>query len=98
MNLKSPSWSGYWMQHRFGVSTLASGLAAALSKNGRRKRATGDMNVGDGVAHSFYKGKPGAASPTCWKSKVELMPRSRRTFYLASIAERKNEQQTKPAR
>ena len=42
-----------------GVSTLASGLAAALSKTGDGNVLLVDMNVDQGVAHSFYKGKPG---------------------------------------
>ena len=42
-----------------GVTTLASGLAAALSGTGNGSVLLVDMNAGEGVTHSFYKGKPG---------------------------------------
>lgn len=42
-----------------GVTTLASGLAAALSRTGNGSALLVDMNAGEGVTHSFYKGKPG---------------------------------------
>lgn len=42
-----------------GVSTLAGGLAAALSKTGTGNVLLVDMNAGDGTAQSFHKGKPG---------------------------------------
>jgi uncharacterized protein involved in exopolysaccharide biosynthesis/Mrp family chromosome partitioning ATPase len=41
-----------------GVSTLAGGLAAALSKTGNGNVLLVDMNMGQGVAHCFYKGEP----------------------------------------
>lgn len=42
-----------------GVTTLAAGLAAALSKTGDGTALLVDMNAADGKTHSFYKGKPG---------------------------------------
>jgi succinoglycan biosynthesis transport protein ExoP len=42
-----------------GVTTLASGLAATLSRTGSGSVLLVDMNHGEGVTHSFYKGKPG---------------------------------------
>ncbi len=42
-----------------GVTTLSSGLAAALSRTGNGSVLLVDMNAGEGVTHSFYKGKPG---------------------------------------
>lgn len=42
-----------------GVTTLAAGLAAALSKTGEGTALLVDMNTADGKTHSFYKGKPG---------------------------------------
>lgn len=42
-----------------GVTTLASGLAASLSRTGSGSVLLVDMNAGEGVTHSFYKGKPG---------------------------------------
>jgi Mrp family chromosome partitioning ATPase len=42
-----------------GVSTLASGLAASLSKTGDGSALLVDMNTADGRTHTFYRGKPG---------------------------------------
>lgn len=42
-----------------GVSTLANGLAASLSRTGNGSVLLVDMNTAEGVTHSFYKGKPG---------------------------------------
>jgi len=42
-----------------GVSTLASGLAAELSKTGDGNVLLVDVNGDQGVAHSFHKGRPG---------------------------------------
>ncbi|MGZ4971459.1 MAG: cellulose synthase operon protein YhjQ/BcsQ, partial [Limisphaerales bacterium] len=44
-----------------GVTTLASGLAAALSETGDGNVLLVDMNVQNGAAHPFFKGKPGCA-------------------------------------
>jgi polysaccharide biosynthesis transport protein len=41
-----------------GVTTLAAGLAAALSETGDGNVLLVDMNVHNGVAHPFFKGKP----------------------------------------
>ena len=53
--------------HGAGVSTLASGLAASLSKTGDGSALLVDMNTSDGRTHSFYRGKPG-----CGPSEVEI--------------------------
>jgi len=42
-----------------GVTTLASGLAASLSRVGNGNVLLVDMNVNEGVARSFHHGKPG---------------------------------------
>lgn len=42
-----------------GVSTLASGLAASLSRTGRGSVLLVDWNSNPGVTYSFYKGKAG---------------------------------------
>lgn len=42
-----------------GVSNIAAGLASTLSETGDGRVLLVDMNVGEGAAHSFYKGKPG---------------------------------------
>ena len=44
---------------RAGVTTLAAGLAVALSKTGDGNVLLVDMNGGQGATHSFYKGKAG---------------------------------------
>jgi uncharacterized protein involved in exopolysaccharide biosynthesis len=41
-----------------GVTTLAAGLAAALSETGDGNVLLVDMNVHNGAAHPFFKGKP----------------------------------------
>jgi polysaccharide biosynthesis transport protein len=41
-----------------GASTLAGGLAAALSETGDGKVLLVDMNVGEGDLHPFFEGKP----------------------------------------
>lgn len=45
--------------HGAGVTTLAGGLAAALSKTGDGSALLVDMNTANGRTHSFYRGKPG---------------------------------------
>lgn len=42
-----------------GVTTLATGLAASLSMTGEGNVLLVDMNVGEGAAQSFHKGRPG---------------------------------------
>jgi Mrp family chromosome partitioning ATPase len=60
MGLKKPKLVGVTgCGHGSGVSTLASGLAAALSTTGDGNVLLVDMNAEQGIAHSFYKGKPG---------------------------------------
>jgi Mrp family chromosome partitioning ATPase len=44
-----------------GVSTIAAGLAASLSETGDGNVLLVDMNLGDGAAHLFTKGKPACA-------------------------------------
>jgi succinoglycan biosynthesis transport protein ExoP len=44
---------------RAGVSTLASGLAAMLSRTGSGSVLLVDLNGSPGATHSFYHGKPG---------------------------------------
>lgn len=70
-----------------GVSTLASGLAAELSKTGDGNVLLVDVNGDQGAAHSFHKGKPG-----CGVAEV-LEPDSRaeglvqENLYVASLQE-----------
>jgi Mrp family chromosome partitioning ATPase len=58
LNHKKPKMVGVTACTRgSGVSTLASGLAAELSKIGIGNVLLVDLNVGQGAAHSFYKGQ-----------------------------------------
>jgi Mrp family chromosome partitioning ATPase len=60
MNMKKPKLVAVTACERgVGVSTLASGLAAELSKTGDGNVLLVDMNGDQGAAHSFYMGKPG---------------------------------------
>lgn len=54
-----------------GVSTLASGLAASLSRTGRGSVLLVDLNAGEGVTHSFYKGKPGYGPSESFEAEME---------------------------
>lgn len=60
-NLKKPKLVAVTACNRgAGVSTLASGLAAELSKTGDGNVLLVDMNEANhGMAHSFYRGQPG---------------------------------------
>jgi Mrp family chromosome partitioning ATPase len=61
MNLKKPKLVGVTAcgKGRSGVTTLASGLAAALSRTGNGNVLLVDMKNEQGVAHSFFNGRPG---------------------------------------
>lgn len=54
-----------------GVSTLASGLAASLSRTGRGSVLLVDLNAGEGVTHAFYKGKPGYGPSESFDPEIE---------------------------
>jgi polysaccharide biosynthesis transport protein len=68
-----------------GVSTLASGLAAALSKTGDGNVLLVDMNVDQGVAHSFYKGKPGCGISDALEPDNRADAQVQENLYLATI-------------
>lgn len=57
-----------------GVTTLASGLAAALSRTGNGSVLLIDMNTGEGTTHSFYKGKPGYGPSESLETDSEMEP------------------------
>jgi Mrp family chromosome partitioning ATPase len=57
-----------------GVSTLASGLAAALSRTGNGSVLLVDRNAGEGVTHSFYKGKVGYGPSESVETESETTP------------------------
>lgn len=46
------------LAHHAGVTTTATGLARSLSESSEGNVLLVDMNVGQGVAHQFFKGKP----------------------------------------
>ena len=68
-----------------GVSTLASGLAAALSKTGDGNVLLVDMNVDQGVAHSFYKGKPGCGISDALEPENRADAQVQENLYLATL-------------
>jgi succinoglycan biosynthesis transport protein ExoP len=67
-----------------GVSTLASGLAAALSRIGNGNVLFVDMNVGSGEAHSFHSGKPGCALANVTEPEFSTDGSKPENLYLAS--------------
>ena len=68
-----------------GVSTLASGLAAALSKTGDGNVLLVDMNVDQGVAHPFYKGKPGCGISEALEPENRAEAQVQENLYLATL-------------
>lgn len=68
-----------------GVSTLASGLAAALSKTGDGNVLLVDMNVDHEVAHSFYKGKPGCGIAAVLEPEGRAEAQVQDNLYLATL-------------
>jgi Mrp family chromosome partitioning ATPase/uncharacterized protein involved in exopolysaccharide biosynthesis len=94
MNLKKPKLVGVTgCGAGSGVSTLASGLAAALSKTGDGNVLLVDMNLGEGVAHSFYKGKPGCGISDVLEHEGRADAQIQENLFLASINEEKHENQ-----
>jgi len=78
-----------------GVSTLASGLAAELSKTGDGNVLLVDMNGDQGMAHSFYKGKPGCGLSDALEPDGRAEAQLRDNLYLASLKDTKAEALTK---
>ena len=68
-----------------GVSTLASGLAVALSKTGDGNVLLVDMNVNQGMAHSFYKGKPGCGISDALEPDNRAGAQVQENLYLATL-------------
>ncbi len=68
-----------------GTTTLASGLAAALSKTGDGNVLLVDMNGDQGVAHSFYKGQPGCGLKDALEPESRAEAQVQDNLYLASI-------------
>jgi polysaccharide biosynthesis transport protein len=68
-----------------GVSTLASGLAAALSKTGDGNVLLVDMNIEEGVAQSFYKGTPGCGITAALQPENRAEAQVEENLYLATL-------------
>ena len=68
-----------------GVSTLASGLAATLSKTGDGNVLLVDMNGEHGMAHSFYQGKPGCGLSAALEPEARADAQVQENLYLASL-------------
>lgn len=70
-----------------GVTTLASGLAAALSKTGDGNVLLVDMNGSQGATHSFYKGKPGCGLADALEPDARAEALVQENLYLASMTQ-----------
>jgi polysaccharide biosynthesis transport protein len=57
--------------HGAGVSSIAAGLAASLSETGEGNVLLVDMNVEQGAAQQFYKGKAGCGLDTALKMETQ---------------------------
>lgn len=68
-----------------GVTTLASGVAAALSKTGEGNVLLVDMNGGQGATHSFYKGKPGGGLADALEPDARAETQVQENLYLVSL-------------
>jgi polysaccharide biosynthesis transport protein len=70
-----------------GVSTLASSLASSLSETGDGNVLLVDMNGDQGLAHSFYKGKPGCGLAQVLEPADRDQALVQDNLYMASIEE-----------
>jgi len=68
-----------------GVTTLASGLAAELSKTGEGNVLYVDMNGGQGAAHPFYQGKPGPGLAEVLEPEGKTGAQVEEKLYLACL-------------
>jgi succinoglycan biosynthesis transport protein ExoP len=67
-----------------GTSTLAAGVAAALSETGDGKVLLVDVNAANGEVHPFFAGRPAAALTTAIKPQAEITSAAD-NLYLATI-------------
>lgn len=67
-----------------GTSTLAAGLAAALSETDDGKVLLVDVNLGPGDVHPFFKGKPAYSLHTALQSPAPI-DAAAENLYLASV-------------
>lgn len=89
LNLKKPKLVGVTGcgSGRSGVTTLASGLAAALSRTGTGNVLLVDMKNEQGVAHSFYNGKPGCGLSEVLEPENRADAQVNENLYVASMQE-----------
>ena len=88
MNQKKPKLVGVTACAKgAGVTALASGLAAALSKTGEGNVLLVDMNTEQGVAHSFFDGQPGCGLEDALETGSRAEAQVKDNLYLAAIGE-----------
>ena len=75
-----------------GVTTLAAGLAAALSETGDGNVLLVDMNLEEGAAHPFHKGKPGCGLSDGLENGKRDTALVQENLYLVSAHETNNQQ------
>jgi Mrp family chromosome partitioning ATPase len=99
MNLKKPKLVGVTGcgNGRSGVTTLASGLAAALSRTGTGNVLLVDMKNEQGVAHSFYNGKPGCGLSDVLEPENRAEAQVNDNFFVASMQEETSSENLKVA-
>jgi len=86
MNLKKPKLVGVTACNKgAGVSTLASGLAAELSKTGDGNVLLVDVNGEEGMAHPFHRGKPGCGLSDALEPKARSEAQVERNLFVASM-------------
>lgn len=86
MNLKKPKLVALTgCNEGAGVSTLASSLAASLSKTGDGNVLLVDMNGDHGMAHSFHRGKPGCGLAAALEPENRADALVQDNLYLASV-------------
>lgn len=70
-----------------GVSTIAAGLAASLSETGDGNVLLVDMNLTNGAAHPFFKGKPASGLLDVLEHEKRGTAFIRENLYMASATE-----------
>src|SRR5206468_6103633 len=69
-----------------GASTLAAGVAAALSETGEGKVLLVDVNATNGEVHPFFAGRPAAALTTAIKPQAAITSTAE-NLYLATVTQ-----------
>jgi succinoglycan biosynthesis transport protein ExoP len=72
-----------------GTSTLAAGVAAALSETGDGKVLLVDVNAANGEVHPFFAGRPAASLTTALKPQAAITSAAD-NLYLATITRSEN--------